>query len=156
MGRLRSWAQVIRAVLAPSEHLAVDSAYAEVTNEDLRSADARKVHSRAATHSQHPSGRPAPTTPRRRARVDELAWDVVETSRSHFTRSELSMIFVNLGVDEHESVIQMVLERHARDGLGLETDLTDRLKTLVAMYQGSPTHAVLDALLTTVTGSPAA
>src|SRR5882757_3634260 len=89
MGRLRSWAQVIRAVVDPSEHLPVDSADPEVRNEDLtslRSAEARNVHSPGVSPNQPRSRPPAATPASTTAKVDGPGWDVVETSRNHFTR----------------------------------------------------------------------
>lgn len=99
----------------------------------------RHVHSPTGRACDGPAPKIAPGGAcGRDVQMRALAWDVVDAARGNFTASELTMVFVSLGVGEYESVIETVLERLARDRHRLPGHLTGPLKTWVDMYQGWP------------------
>jgi hypothetical protein len=59
----------------------------------------------------------------------EIAWELVECIRSHYTVAELNSAYVNLGVGEFGVVIQKALTVVEREQLTVPTGLAETLDT---------------------------
>ncbi len=66
----------------------------------------------------------------------DLAWDLVEHSRSLLTVSELNGVFVKLGTGDNMDVIDTVLKAVVRAQATVPWHLTHRLRRWAAAYQG--------------------
>ncbi len=58
-----------------------------------------------------------------------MAWELVECVRAHLTVAELNNAYVNLGVGEFDSVIQISMTVVERERLPVPDSLVDTLDT---------------------------
>jgi hypothetical protein len=68
--------------------------------------------------------------------LHQLAWDLVDQSRSAFSETQLNQAFLQLGVGEYDAVIRSVLESAERLRLYLPTRLIDQMMFWVDGYAG--------------------
>lgn len=59
----------------------------------------------------------------------DMAWELVECVRAHLTVAELNNAYVNLGVGEFDSVIQISMTVVERERLPVPDSLVDTLDT---------------------------
>ncbi len=59
----------------------------------------------------------------------DMAWELVECVRAHLTVAELNNAYVNLGVGEFDSVIQISMTVVERERLPVPDSLVDTLHT---------------------------
>ncbi|WP_157680401.1 hypothetical protein [Mycobacterium dioxanotrophicus] len=76
----------------------------------------------------------------------ELAWDIVEFTRSRLSIAELNAVFVRITCDDCIDAIDVALTALEREKAALPDDLARRLSRWVSAYEGHPSYRRLRRL----------